>query len=143
MIRTEQEYKEASSRLLAEKDRLSGHEEHFKSEGFTGERLERLIAPLWSFHQQLEEEINAYEQIRRGSFTAIKNLHGIGQLLIGARIYRGISQRELADQLGVHESQVSRDERNEYHGISVDRAGRIFEALDFSLDSELTVASGK
>jgi hypothetical protein len=35
----------------------------------------------------------------------------------------------LTDRLGVHQSQVSRDERNEYHGITVDRASRILEVL--------------
>jgi transcriptional regulator with XRE-family HTH domain len=34
----------------------------------------------------------------------------IGQLLISLRIAQGISQRELARRLNVHESQVSRDE---------------------------------
>ena len=49
------------------------------------------------------------------------------------RIAKGISQRELASRLGVHESQVSRDERNEYHGITLDRANRILEALRVTL----------
>jgi transcriptional regulator with XRE-family HTH domain len=49
--------------------------------------------------------------------------------LIAARIAQGLSQRELAERLGVHETQVSRDERNEYHGITVERADRILEAL--------------
>ena len=35
----------------------------------------------------------------------------------------------------VHESQVSRDERNEYHGITVDRASRILDALHVHLTS--------
>jgi hypothetical protein len=29
----------------------------------------------------------------------------------------------------VHESQISRDERNEYHGITLERAGRLLDAL--------------
>jgi len=43
--------------------------------------------------------------------------------------------RELADLLGVHESQVSRDERNDYHGITVDRASRVLDALGVRLVS--------
>ncbi|MFM7058282.1 MAG: helix-turn-helix domain-containing protein [Planctomycetota bacterium] len=39
-----------------------------------------------------------------------------------------MTQRQLAERLGVHESQVSRDERNEYHGITLDRAARLLDA---------------
>ncbi len=39
---------------------------------------------------------------------------------------------------GVDESVVSRDERNEYRGITVERAGRILQALGERI--ELTVA---
>jgi transcriptional regulator with XRE-family HTH domain len=46
-----------------------------------------------------------------------------------------VSQRELAERLGIHESQVSRDERNEYHGVTVERANRILEALGVKLRS--------
>ena len=56
--------------------------------------------------------------------------YSIGQLLIAARIANGMSQRELADRLGVSETQVSRDERNEYHGITVERAQRILDCLN-------------
>jgi transcriptional regulator with XRE-family HTH domain len=37
---------------------------------------------------------------------------------VALRIATGLTQRQLAETLGVHESQVSRDERNEYHGIA-------------------------
>ena len=60
-------------------------------------------------------------------------------LLIALRIARGISQRQLAERLGVHESQVSRDERNEYHGITLDRAARVLDALGVDLRSTVQV----
>jgi transcriptional regulator with XRE-family HTH domain len=50
-------------------------------------------------------------------------------LLIALRIAAGMTQRQLADRLDVSEAQVSRDERNEYHGITVERAQRIIDAL--------------
>lgn len=78
-----------------------------------------------SFSLQLAEEVESYERLKRGQFSEIENLHGLGRLLIGLRIARNLSQRELADKLGVHESQVSRDERNEYHGVTVRRAAAI------------------
>lgn len=41
------------------------------------------------------------------------------------------------DKLDIHESQVSRDECNEYHGITVGRAARILDALDVRLTSHV------
>jgi hypothetical protein len=35
----------------------------------------------------------------------------------------------------VHESQVSRDERNEYHNVTVERAARILDALNAEVHS--------
>ena len=48
-----------------------------------------------------------------------------------------MSQRELAERLGVSESVISRDERNEYHGISVARAQNILESLEVRFRLEL------
>lgn len=49
-----------------------------------------------------------------------------------------MSQHELASLMRVHDSQVSREERNEHHGIAVARATKIFEALGITLQSKVT-----
>ncbi len=71
----------------------------------------------------------------------MRNLDGIGQLLVALRIAQGITQRELAERLGVHGSQVSRDERNEYHGVTVERVQRILDALGVEVRSMVEKAS--
>ena len=47
-------------------------------------------------------------------------------MLIGVRFAMGLSQRELAAKLAVHKWQVSRDERNEYYGVSPSSARLVF-----------------
>lgn len=42
-------------------------------------------------------------------------------------------QIELAKRLAVDVSQIYRDERNEYHGISIERAARVVAALSEEL----------
>jgi DNA-binding XRE family transcriptional regulator len=88
------------------------------------------MEPLLSFQAQLAEEVDWYERVRRRDFPALSRLTQIGRLLIALRIANGVTQRELAERLGVNESVVSRDERNEYHGITVERAQRILDALN-------------
>jgi transcriptional regulator with XRE-family HTH domain len=73
------------------------------------------------------------ERARRREFPAITRLTEIGRLLIAPRIAQGLTQRELAERLAVSESLVSRDERNEYHGITVERAQRVLDALNETL----------
>ena len=129
MIRTESEYSEAVERISAERKRLNEHHDRLLAEGLPADQVKRVMDPMLSFHEQFVEEVAAYERMRRGDFAELDNLHGLGQMLIGLRIYLGISQRDLAQRLQVHESQVSRDERNEYRGISLEKASAIFEAL--------------
>ena len=135
MIRSETEYQEASARLAEERDRLAEHRARLKDAGLSPEEIKRVIDPLESFHLQLREEVESYERLKRGEFEELDNLRGLGQLLISIRIAQGISQRELAKRLDVHESQVSRDERNEYFGITLERATKVLDALRVRLHS--------
>ena len=73
--------------------------------------------------------------MRRREIAPLRNLTQMGRLLIGLRIANGLSQRELADRLCVAESQVSRDERNEYHGVTMERAQRVLLTLVETLNS--------
>ena len=129
MIRNEHEYGEAVRRIGDEAHRLQQQEEKLVEMGLGPEEVKRAMDPMRSFHQQLSEEVESYERLKRGEFEELQNFHGVGQLLVALRIAQGLSQRELADRLGVHESQVSRDERNEYHGVTVERAQRVLDAL--------------
>lgn len=135
MIRNEQEYRETCDRVDAERKRLDEHRSSLSQSGWNEEQVSTAMEPLISFHEQLREEVEHYENLKRGIFPNLQNLKGLGVLLVSLRIARGISQRELANTLGVHESQVSRDERNEYHGMTLDRAIRILEALGVRLQT--------
>ena len=135
MIRNESEYQEALSQLTQERQRLDDHRERLAQMGLSDDELKRVFDPLWSFHLQLEEEVQSYERLKRGDLGELSNLHGLGHMLVALRIARGLTQRELASRLEVHESQVSRDERNEYHGVTVARASRILDALGVELKS--------
>jgi DNA-binding XRE family transcriptional regulator len=129
MIRNDAEYQQALARLTEERARIDAHVAEWSRQGFKPQEVERLRAPLDAFHLQLLEETQSYERLLKGEFSEFENLDGLGQLLIGLRVARGMTQRQLAQAVGVDESQVSRDERNEYYGISVERARKILEAL--------------
>ena len=135
MIRNESEYQEAAQRLKDEASRLKQQQVKLQELGLDRSEIKRAMDPLRSFHAQLQEEVASYERLKRGEFEEVRNFEGLGRLLIALRIAQGLSQRDLAERLGVHESQISRDERNEYRGLTLDRAGRILDALGVELES--------
>lgn len=129
MIRTEREYEDALERLTQDMAVIEAQRESMCAVGLSGDEVERALEPTLAFHEQLKEEVEIYERMRRGDIMPIMNLMEIGRILIGLRIAQNMSQQELADRLGVSPSQVSRDERNDYHGITMERAQRIIGAL--------------
>ena len=139
MIRNESEYQHATARLTEERNRLTEHRARLKEAGMSEEEVKRVIDPIASFHLQLKEEVESYERLKRGQFDELENLRGLGHLLIAVRIAQGISQRDLARKLEVHESQISRDERNEYFGITLERAAKILDALNVRLRTKVEV----
>jgi ribosome-binding protein aMBF1 (putative translation factor) len=129
MIRTDFEYRETLKRIENAEQQFREEEAKLKAKGYDRAAIKRLLDPGRAFYEQIKSEVRNYERLKRGEFDELHNLQGLGHLLIGARIASGLSQRELADRLGVHESQVSRDERNDYSGVTVDRADRILQSL--------------
>jgi len=137
MIRSEKEYQKAVNRLEEEQKVINRQRAHFEDLGHSGEELDRLMQPLISFHNQLNEEVEAYEEMKRGNLGTLYEINNIGRWLVGVRIALGMSQKEFAKELGVTEAQVSRDEINEYHGITVDKAQRILETFNIRFKAEI------
>jgi DNA-binding Xre family transcriptional regulator len=133
MITTPREYEQtrellAALRATAERQRAS-----FEAAGFTPDHVELGMAPLLTMQDQMQGELDWYDRARRGDILPLPSLKAIGLSLIALRLARGLTQRQLAERLGVNEAQVSKDESNEYHGISVERAQRIIDALEGSV----------
>jgi predicted transcriptional regulator len=139
MIRNETEYQEAVKRVQQEEERFVQYAAEWKARGYGEQEVAKLLEPLRTFHAQLVEEIEYYQRLKQGRFDAFENLRGLGQLLIGLRIHLGMTQRQLAELLGVSETMVSRDERNEYHGITVQRATRVLEALGARIETRVVM----
>jgi DNA-binding XRE family transcriptional regulator len=137
MIRSDPEYQAALRRLDEDRDFGRQQKEALEAKGYTPEQVERGMEAILSYHAQLAEEVDWYTRVRRREIAPLANLTQMGRLLIGLRIANGLSQRELAERLGVAESQVSRDERNEYHGVTMERAQRILDALGETLNSSV------
>jgi DNA-binding Xre family transcriptional regulator len=133
VIRSEREYKETLEQLRQDEEVITLQKEKLEGLGLSEEEVQRALEPMLSFRAQLEEEVEWHERVRRRDFGAIRDLGAVGILLIALRIANSLSQRELAERLGVSEAQVSRDERNEYRGITVHRVQRVLDAMGETL----------
>lgn len=89
-------------------------------------------AALRSQIAELEEDVRFYEDLRAGKISefAADSLHDLPDILIQARIARGMSQKDLGDFLGVAEQQIQRYESDRYRMASLDRLTEIADALN-------------
>ncbi len=79
----------------------------------------------------LQEELREYEALKAGEFR-LESLAAVDELptvLIKARISQGLSQKDLAERVGVKEQQIQRYEATEYASASLSRIREVAGAL--------------
>ena len=82
----------------------------------------------------LQEEVAEYESLKQQQ-TSIKitSIQDLPLALIRARIAMGMTQKELADLMGVKEQQVQRDEANQYNSAGFRRIAEVADALKIQI----------
>jgi HTH-type transcriptional regulator/antitoxin HigA len=88
-------------------------------------------------------EIDEYRSIRDGAVSAfeINCLDDLADALIKARIARGLTQAELAEQLGVTEQAVQKGEAGGYEKAGLARLADTADALEYTLVGRLQPAN--
>jgi len=85
--------------------------------------------------ESLRMEMADYEELRSGhrrSFRA-ETLEDLPRILIEARIARGLTQKQLAERLGLKEQQIQRYEATCYASASLKRINEIVRALNLDV----------
>ncbi len=72
----------------------------------------------------------------------LNSLREIPEALIRARIASGLSQKQLAERLGLKEQQLQRWEATRYAGISLDRIHDVAEALGVTIREQVILPQG-
>jgi HTH-type transcriptional regulator / antitoxin HipB len=85
--------------------------------------------------RQLKQELAEYEQLKSGNIVTfvLGSLNDLPTTLIKARIAAGMTQKELADKIGVREQQIQRYEASLYSSASFDRLRSIATALNIEI----------
>jgi ribosome-binding protein aMBF1 (putative translation factor) len=90
----------------------------------------------------LKAELREYEALRSGDRKGLAStsLDELPRTLIQARIAVGLSQKDLADRLGLKEQQIQRYEATNYASASLTRVQQVARALGLRLQADAIVA---
>jgi len=87
----------------------------------------------------LEDQAKEYEKLRAGKYKVLKG-YSIADLplgLIRARIALGLTQKQLAERVGLKEQQIQRYEETEYASASLSRLQEIISALGLDIEEKI------
>ena len=89
----------------------------------------------------LRRELAEYEALQTGEepVSVSGSFDDLPVALIRARIASGLSQRELAERLGLKEQQVQRYEATEYSSASLSRVRAVIRALGVNVREEVSL----
>ena len=94
---------------------------------------------LRSQYEDLKTEVEEYEALRSGKLSELElgSFEEFPRVLIQARIALGLSQKELAERLGMKEQQIQRYEANDYANATLKRVQRIVQALGIRVQEKV------
>src|SRR5215471_2852389 len=91
--------------------------------------------------EELREELAEYEALRNGHIAVLEldSLDKLPEALIRARIAAGLTQKQLAQRLGLKEQQIQRYEAKRYAGASLQRIQAVAEALGATIREQVVL----
>ncbi|MCI0696093.1 helix-turn-helix transcriptional regulator [candidate division KSB1 bacterium] len=97
-----------------------------------------------SQYEELQQELKEYEELKGGKRKTIRvnSFERLPVALIQARIARGLTQKKLAQKLGLKEQQIQRYEASSYAKASLARINQIIEVLDIKIGSKVDLTNG-
>ncbi len=89
-----------------------------------------------SLMDDLEKEIREYEKLKNEKVPtlALESLKDLPDILVRCRISQGMTQKQLADKLGMPATQIQRYESEDYRRVSFGTLLHISHTLKFDLD---------
>lgn len=136
MITNERQYRITSAQLEKLKTAIDTFDIKASTERTKSKVLAKAeIEALRSEYEKLSIQLREYETLKSGTVEILKasNLEELPSILIRARIAKGLSQRQLADTLGLKEQQIQRYEAEEYASANLRRLAEVARALGLSI----------
>jgi ribosome-binding protein aMBF1 (putative translation factor) len=143
MITNERQYRIARSEAQKFEQSIAAAREGKPSPDVHPRVHQAMIEALESERDILREQLDHYEALKTGKVKTreIRSLRDVPVLLIEGRIAAGLTQRQLADRLGLPEQQVQRYEATMYSGVSLDRLQEVADALGLEVEERVRYAA--
>jgi transcriptional regulator with XRE-family HTH domain len=138
MIKNERQYRVTRSQL----DRFRSTLEELRTRPVDKDeefRRELETAAVDAQVRELAAELEEYDNLKAGKHDVgtLTSLDDLPRILIRARIASGLTQRDLADRLGMPEQQVQRYEANDWSAASLGRLIEVARVLGVSIQPTL------
>ncbi|MCU1413802.1 MAG: hypothetical protein JWN80_1142 [Microbacteriaceae bacterium] len=134
MIKNERQYKITRSRADEVRNSVGELQRTPLPDGLQPEMRELQLDALRGTLDDLQAELAEYDALRDESLIEASGIAQLPTALIRARIARGLTQRQLAERVGVQEQAIQRYEAADYFGASFARLVEIANALAISVD---------
>ena len=138
MITNERQYRITSTQLEKLKTAIDTFDIKAAIERTKSKILSKAeIEALRSEYENLSMQLHEYEALKSGTVEIPKasNLDELPSILIRARIAKGLSQRQLAESLGLKEQQIQRYEAEEYASANLPRLAEVAKALGLNISA--------
>ena len=130
VIPHEKAYQHTKSTVEGFKTFVADYRAHPERSKLSSQKRQMVIEAHESLIEEWSEQMREYEQLKAGAATlSLRSLADLPTLLVKARLAAGLSQKQLAEKLGLKPQQVSRYEKTGYRGVSLARAEEIADAL--------------
>ena len=133
MIKNERQYRVTRGQIERFETVLNGLRSRPASGDELRDRLE--VAAVEGQLAEMKAELHEYDALRRGlsEVGRLESLDDLPRLLIRSRIAQGLTQKDLAERLGMQEQQVQRYEANDWATASLARLTEVADALGVSI----------
>ncbi len=136
MITNERQYRITKGQYSKLRDAAEAFEVDNVASGLKSRELAEAEAnALKSEIEALGDDIRDYEALKAGHITNFQaeSIEELPRILIRGRIAKGLTQKDLADLLGIKEQQVQRYESEEYRSANLRRLSDVAKVLGLSL----------
>jgi DNA-binding XRE family transcriptional regulator len=143
VITNERQYRITKAQLNRFLENLAAHDAREPSHDVDPHIHQAMHDAMASEAEVLRAQIDRYEQLRDGHITGREStsLRELPTALIEARIAAQLTQRDLAQRLGVAEQQIQRWEANNYTGVNLERLQSIADALGIRIHGTISYSS--